>query len=373
MAKLNINKIISLITQIIWTLFATFLLLFIIEGCVRIFYSGTEIFDFNKFIATRPGPFKNDPDFDIIFDKSCDKKTPPLITKDGEIFYPYDFSCGGTTYINKRRLTLPLVENNFTKSIHVFGGSTVWGTGATDANTIPSLIQNEFLLKNYRVINYGMTSVVAQQETNILLKNISEIKKGDIVIFYDGGNDFWNSVMQGNIGGTIIGFNQKNKFQLFLFEIRNWLYRNSRTYVALSDIKNGRKKSRECLINFEEASKRVSTSAKFYANSINNARKLTEERGAYFLHFFQPTLFDTQKSTLYESELYNQNPCYSIAQKLKPEFNSIFLNISKSSVDLSSIFTNKDLLWDYIHTSSKGNKEAVNKILPHINSLLIEK
>lgn len=371
--KLIKIKIISLFIQITWTVLVTIFLLLLIEGCVRIFYSGTEIFEFEKFISSRPGPFKNDPEFDIIFDKSCEKKIPPLITKDGEIFYQRDFSCGGVTYLNRRRLTLPKLKIQFSKTIHVFGGSTVWGAGSTDAKTIPSLIQAEFLSKNLRVINYGMSSVVANQELQILNNNINDIKKGDIVIFYDGGNDFWNSVMQGNIGGTIVGFNQKNKLQLYLYEIRNWLYRNSRTYLAISDVKHQRKKSLECLTKFDDAANRVLPAAKNYVLSIMKAKKITEERGAHFLHFFQPTLFDSQQPTKYESELLNQNPCYSIAQRLKPEFNKVFLNLSKSSVNFSSIFINKDLFWDYIHTSAKGNKETVNTMFPYINLLLTEK
>ena len=100
------------------------------------------------------------------------------------------------------------------------------------------------------------------------------------------------------------------------------------------------------------------------------AKKIAEVRGAYF---FQPTLFETQNPTKYEFELLNQNPFYLIAQQLKPKFNQNFLANSNSSIDLLSVYINKDLLWDYIHTSAKGNEVIVTKINPYIDNLFIEK
>lgn len=77
------------------------------------------------------------------------------------------------------------------KKIFMFGGSTLWGTGAPDCETIPSYI-SKLLNKDkpqYVVYNYAETGYVASQELNRL---ISEIKKGhipDLVIFYSGIND----------------------------------------------------------------------------------------------------------------------------------------------------------------------------------------
>jgi lysophospholipase L1-like esterase len=365
-SKLN-KRILTILLQVVWVLFATTTILIIIEVSIRYFYKEDNSFNLPKFIASKPEPFKDDLEFDILiknFDGTCEY--PPLITRNGNLFYPRDFSCAGTTYLNGKRLTLPRLDDNFKNTIHVFGGSTVWGTGSTDSKTIPSLIQAKTYHDKLRVINYGMTSIVADQEKQILLNNINAIKKGDVVIFYDGGNDFWNAVMQGNIGGTIIGFNQRNRGQLLLFEIRNWLYHNSKTYIALSDILHNRKNSMQCQTNLEEASKRLLPAAEYYANCIKIAKNTTEKKGAFFLHFLQPTLFDIQNPTLYESSLFDQNPCYSVAKNLKPKFNELFFKNAKASVDLSTTFNNKDLLWDYIHTSSKGNDLIAKEIIPYI-------
>lgn len=77
------------------------------------------------------------------------------------------------------------------KKIFMFGGSTLWGTGSPDWQTIPSYLakmlnENE---SRYTVSNYGETGYVSSQGLNRL---ISEIKRGnipDLVIFYSGIND----------------------------------------------------------------------------------------------------------------------------------------------------------------------------------------
>ena len=82
-------------------------------------------------------------------------------------------------------------KKNGVKKIFMFGGSTLWGTGAADWETIPSYLAR-FLNQNnpqYIVRNYGETGYVSSQGLNRLM---TEIKKGnipDLVIFYDGIND----------------------------------------------------------------------------------------------------------------------------------------------------------------------------------------
>lgn len=74
------------------------------------------------------------------------------------------------------------------KKVFVFGGSTTWGTGVADADTIPALLQKR-LGRGYNVTNYGESSYVAAQELNVLLELLARGERPDIVIFYDGVND----------------------------------------------------------------------------------------------------------------------------------------------------------------------------------------
>lgn len=74
------------------------------------------------------------------------------------------------------------------KKVFMFGGSTLWGTGAPDDKTIPSYVQS-MLGNDYDVYNYGETAYVSAQELNALLFLLAQGQVPDVVIFYDGAND----------------------------------------------------------------------------------------------------------------------------------------------------------------------------------------
>ena len=70
--------------------------------------------------------------------------------------------------------------------VYFFGGSTMWGTGSPDAQTIPAAYQRA---TGAQVKNFGETGWAAHQGLNQLLKLYVEGHRPDIVIFYDGVND----------------------------------------------------------------------------------------------------------------------------------------------------------------------------------------
>jgi hypothetical protein len=70
-------------------------------------------------------------------------------------------------------------------SVYFFGGSTMWGTGADDANTIPSLVTQ----LGYRSANYGESAYTAHQSLVLLVQLLQEGHRPNVVVFYDGVND----------------------------------------------------------------------------------------------------------------------------------------------------------------------------------------
>jgi len=83
-----------------------------------------------------------------------------------------------------------ITDNNSSspKSIFDFyGGSTTWGWGVSDANTIPSRFAR--ITKTISARNFGERAYNSRQELNYLLNNVVGGQIGDVVIFYDGIND----------------------------------------------------------------------------------------------------------------------------------------------------------------------------------------
>ncbi|MFC1836986.1 SGNH/GDSL hydrolase family protein, partial [Thermodesulfobacteriota bacterium] len=85
----------------------------------------------------------------------------------------------------------PPKEEDFV--VFVFGGSTTFGYGVSDDQTIPSRLQEMFDTRpelNGRVYNFGRCSYISVQERILLEKLIVAGHVPDLAIFIDGLNEF---------------------------------------------------------------------------------------------------------------------------------------------------------------------------------------
>jgi len=74
--------------------------------------------------------------------------------------------------------------------VRLFGGSTMWGTGVADDQTIPAIFNA--LNPSWHVHNHGQSSYVSRQELAALANLVSRGEPMDLVVFYDGYNDVRN-------------------------------------------------------------------------------------------------------------------------------------------------------------------------------------
>lgn len=73
------------------------------------------------------------------------------------------------------------------KTIAFFGGSTMWGSGATDEHTIPSAFAKRH--PEYRAINFAETAHTAHQNLNGLVQVLAGDLRPDVVVFYNGSSE----------------------------------------------------------------------------------------------------------------------------------------------------------------------------------------
>lgn len=100
---------------------------------------------------------------------------------------PYN---GKTTHISKAGLRTHDADTVAEESkpvVRFFGGSTMWGEGSDDQNTIPALFNH--LNPGFRTYNHGQLAYNTRQELDELITVYSRNEKADLVIFYDGVND----------------------------------------------------------------------------------------------------------------------------------------------------------------------------------------
>jgi hypothetical protein len=97
---------------------------------------------------------------------------------------------GKTTHISnqgERTHTPPAKTDSLSRSIHFFGGSTMWGEGSDDQHTIPALVNAA--MPASKVLNHAQLAYNTRQELDALITLYSRNVKPDVVVFYDGVND----------------------------------------------------------------------------------------------------------------------------------------------------------------------------------------
>lgn len=92
----------------------------------------------------------------------------------------------------------PNVTND---EVWLFGGSTMWGYGNNDINTIPSLLSQ---ITNLQATNYSLVGYHARQNLNKLISAYANLSlspnRSRVVIFYDGVNDVLDKCQADNSG-----------------------------------------------------------------------------------------------------------------------------------------------------------------------------
>ncbi len=293
-----------------------------------------------------------------------------------------DVTCNGAENIKSGfRVTTGQPENT-EHQVHVFGGSTIWGSGSSDAFTIPSLIQrfiNERGL-DWRVQNYGFITFTSHQQLERLKR--TQIARGDLVIFYDGGNDIWHGVVYGRPKGTIFGYNDENRIGIYINRLKFYLNTKSHFYRVLGWIKNRSQIVILCKsIAKKEIEERTRIAFEVYKANIVAAKIIVESKGGYFFHFFQPTVISRKPNSPHEinliQNLSDDAHCGLIHMQQATEYYRRHyreIDPKINATDLSQLLqpgrSGKEYFFDWIHISSIGNKEVSASIFLTILPLL---
>lgn len=271
--------------------------------------------------------------------------------------------------INGIRSTTPPKSHN-NKTIFIFGGSTMWGTGSKDSHTIPSFLQQELNNSNYnyKVTNFGETGFVSTQELNLLLLQLAQGNIPDIVIFYDGVNDgyagAYSPAIPRDVQNLRSKFNKERKKNTFiqLYETSNYK-RLINHFVKNNDWENQILKSIDSNSN---------STIRLYLEHIKQVKAIGKEYGFKSLFFWQPNLLSDSKKLLpYEKIIINKSSQSFIKSQKKVylDAKSVFLKREEDNIFfLGDIFedTNEPIYIDWCHIGPDGNKIIARKIYKEI-------
>jgi hypothetical protein len=210
-----------------------------------------------------------------------------------------------------RRTTTPNTvkqTSNQTIRIFMFGGSTMWGTGARDYMTIPSVLTQMLMDNNIhtQIVNYGESGYVSTQEVIALMLQLQEGNIPDIVIFYDGINDVFSSYLENTAGLSINEKNRNVEFNLtnpYSYNGR-WIERFLMNFCFATFIKISTIMDPMCMISPPKPGRSMLSSRSYSLNDslprdvasryVNNLRMVNALAKSYrfkTIFYLQPSLF----------------------------------------------------------------------------------
>lgn len=266
-----------------------------------------------------------------------------------------------------RRLTTASICAEESYRIYTFGGSTMWGYGVPDDNTIPSYLQAA-LPANVCVVNYAD---VGFNSTQNLLRLLGLLQRGDVpdmVIFYDGSNDittaqrtseagthFYEPQISTVVNGTLVEPDARaaNPFV-------DWL-RTTATYRLL--VTPPAASETWAQPPFDDGF--VDGIVQTYLTNVQAAHALSVEYGFRFFAFVQPALPLVERDYTEEEQRF----IWDTPGGLVDLFREVYPRLREAAPDEMTYFANildeqPQLIWiDFNHLTAWGNLAVATEIL----------
>lgn len=187
--------------------------------------------------------------------------------------------------------------------IWVFGGSTVWGSGSPDKETIPSylaaLLNDEWRV-DAMVRNLGESAFVSTQEVTRLILELQRGERPDVVVIYDGVNDVYAGTYSPGVPGAIQNQDQisskvesRNIWGIWIRSLG--LYRGAAFALGKVGIETNAALSQANSVAELELQRRAQETADIWLQNYQVVSALAEAYGFDVIMALQPNLFISGK------------------------------------------------------------------------------
>lgn len=250
--------------------------------------------------------------------------------------------------------------NNCIKNLYMYGGSTTFGYGVTDYQTISEYLQKN--LPDYCVFNHGRGSFYSLQENNLFYSHLETNKKIDYAIFLDGINEV--------CGGHFAMESLRNSFSLFAEKpYLLWkkssinflhslpIYQLSLKFGSKDWLKDNVSKS---YLSIKSCEKQFSLKTLF-KKRLDSRDSLCKKFNINCYTFFQPFPGVTG---IHSEELISQEQLDYIKEKY-----NLLKSIKNNVVDLQHVLKDDDKICcvDSVHYSPQTNQKIAKEIASFIS------
>ncbi len=259
--------------------------------------------------------------------------------------------------------------------VYMFGGSTLWGVGARDDFTIPSLVSKMLttqLDSGVWVMNFGEPGYVSTQEVITLMLELRKGNVPDVVVFLDGVNDAFSAYQNG-----VAGIPQNESYRVAEFNSRggfNW--RQAVEKLALYRLAARLKRSRGGFQRFAPTDGRstdalASEVVEMYLRNVSLVGALAQRYGFQAIFCWQPTVYTKKQLSQQERQWYGVLDVRS-GQSFQ-KVNDIFRQRIRTSridniYDLSGVFdeVRSTVFIDAWHITEAANERIAELMTPSV-------
>lgn len=296
------------------------------------------------------------------------------------LIIPNDYS--GVHFNTKNGLRVTANQpTSYQNTIFLFGGSTIYNSEVPDHHTVASYLQALFSLHygdNYAVDNYGTTTVTIAQQLERL--RTCSPHSGDIVVFYDGVNDIYQSVFYANPEETMIQRNRRTVQGMPLPQ-RFLLRLSEKSAFAGLFLEPINRSMPPHLVDEPYLDELLASLRSRFMDSVYNANAFSTSHGAVFFHFLQPHLFSDDKYSDYENQLIQNSFIVPAGVKEAfqigyPELKTATAELSETiySYDLSDVLNERpegvEFYLDSCHVTHRANQIVAEKIFDRIKQVI---
>ena len=254
------------------------------------------------------------------------------------------------------------------RAIWLFGGSTVWGTGVSDAHTLASELAKFLPLQ---VLNFGETGYVSAQSQLAFMASLRcpDAARPEFAVFIDGVNDVYAALQSGMAGAPQNESNRQAEFNVT---------RSGGAFAAamlehLEGIRllEQRVRGTKTEPDMDELAVQV---ARNYLAVIAQTRAIAVAQGVRVLFIWQPSVFDKAQPTAEEqgvigsSLLRHRDLQLATTRALK----KLLQNAPLADVlVLDTLFdgNNGPIFIDFAHTGAAGNALLAGRLAQELRKL----
>lgn len=262
--------------------------------------------------------------------------------------------------------------NTVDSTIVFLGGSTIWGTGVNDSNTIPSLYK-DYSNTPFYVSNYGESGYTAYQSLMFLQTQIAKglIKNINLIVSYDGVNN--SPTYKSNFGHF-----REEQIKKALKEQKNKSLKKGYRFFKNTRILIDKLKSK--YFTLKSTSGNSSIGKKFSDEDHKQAaielleswlmiKNVAENNKARFVCVLQPNIYvgNPDKENLKGIKVHKLD--YNYYQYVIKYISEVekYKVLKNQFIDMTNIFDFLPNVYiDWCHVSPNGNKIIVNELLNYL-------